>query len=483
MFSIVWKTGYKSPPSMNPISPEQAAAWGRGRWHPRTPPGPLRALGVDSRRAGAGSLFFALKGEKADGHDFLAAVAGAGACAVVRADVPESRLPANGFCLRVDDVLAALGRIAAGYRATLPARLVGVTGSVGKTSTKELVADLLAALGKTARTAGNYNNEIGLPLSVAGIAGDCAFGVIEAGISHPGEMAPLRDILRPDIAVLTRIGPVHIEFFDSVRAIAEEKAALLEKLPADGFAVLDRDDEFFDVLRAHASAPVATCSLKRRDVDFAGDPQEDGKLWVCERATGETAVLPLPPPGGFMAENALRAVAVARKCGATWEAIAAALGRTRPVGMRWAVEEVRGWTAINDGYNANPVSLRAALQAFADRPAPGRKFLALGPMLELGRLERAEHEALGRFAAAGGWAGVAVAPWKTIAGAPDPAAQALAAGLRAAGFPNEKLCAAADAAEAAAWLRARLRPGDAVLLKASRGVRIENVLEELKKES
>ena len=467
---------------MNPISPEQAAAWGRGRWHPRTPPGPLRALVVDSRRAGPGSLFFALKGEKADGHDFLAAVAAAGAAAVVRADFPADRLPAAGFCLRVDDVLAALGRIAAGYRATLPARLVGVTGSVGKTSTKELVADLLAVLGKTARTAGNYNNEIGLPLSVAGVDGDCAFGVIEAGISHPGEMAPLRDILRPDIAVVTRLGPVHIEFFDSVRAIAEEKAALLEQLPAAGFAVLDRDDEYFDVLRARASAPVVTCSLKRRDVDYAGDPQEDGRLWVCERASGETAVLPLPPPGGFMAENTLRAVAVARKCGASWAALAAALGRTRPVGMRWAVEEVRGWTAINDGYNANPVSLRAALQAFAARPAPGRKFLAIGPMLELGRLERAEHEALGRFAAAGGWAGVAVVPWKT-AGAPDAAAQALVAGWRAAGGPAEDLCAAAGPAEAAAWLRARLRPGDALLLKASRGVRIENVLEALKKES
>ena len=121
---------------MNPISPEQAAAWCCGRWHPRTPPGSLRALAVDSRQAGPGSLFFALKGEKADGHDFLAAVAAAGAAAVVRADFPEDRLPAAGFCLRVDDVLAALGRIAAGYRATLPARLVGVTGSVGKTSTK-----------------------------------------------------------------------------------------------------------------------------------------------------------------------------------------------------------------------------------------------------------------------------------------------------------------------------------------------------------
>ena len=446
------------------------------------PAEPLRALAVDSRLAKPGSLFFALKGEKADGHDFLASVAAAGACAVVREDFPAEKLPAGGFFLRVDDVPAALGRFAAAYRATLPARLVGVTGSVGKTSTKELVADLLATVGKTARTAGNFNNEIGLPLSVAGIGRDCAFGVIEAGISHPGEMAPLRDILMPDIAVATRIGPVHIEFFESVRAIAEEKAALLEKLPADGFAVLDFDDEFFEVLRARSSAPVASCSLKRRDADYAGEMQADGQLLVREKASGERVALPVPPPGAYMAENALRAVAVARKCGASWAAMASALGRTRPVGMRWAVEKVRGWTAINDGYNANPVSMRAALKAFASWPANGRKFVALGPMLELGRLEREEHESLGRFAAEGSWEGVAVAPWKWIDGAQDAAAQALAAGLRAGGWPAENVCAASSPGEAAAWLRERLRPGDALLLKASRGVRIEKILDELKKE-
>ena len=252
---------------MNPISPEQVAAWCRGRWHPRLPAEPLRALGVDSRQAGAGSLFFALKGAQADGHDFLAAVAAAGACAVVRADFPAERLPAGGGCLRVDDVLVALGRCGAAYRAAMPARIVGVTGSVGKTSTKELVADALAGLGKTARTVGNFNNEIGLPLSLAGLDRECAYGVFEAGISHPGEMAPLREILRPDIAVVTPIGPAHIEFFGSVRAIAEEKAALLEKLPAEGFAVLDRDDECFEVLRAHCPARVVDCSLRRGEVE------------------------------------------------------------------------------------------------------------------------------------------------------------------------------------------------------------------------
>ena len=468
---------------MDPISPELAAQWCGGAWRPRPPARPLTAVCTDSRRAGSGQLFFALQGEKADGHDFLAAVCAGGASAVVRAGFSAAQLPAGGCCLQVADVLAALGRFAAGYRRQMPARIVGITGSVGKTSTKELVADLLATVGQTARTAGNFNNEIGLPLSVAGIGRDCAFAVIEAGISHPGEMAPLRGILRPDIAVVTPVGPVHIEFFESVRAIAAEKAALLEQLPADGFAVLDRGEEFFDVLRARSSAPVVTCSLRRREADYAGDVQADGRLWVCERATGETAVLPVPPPAGFMAENVLKAVAVARRCGAAWPALAAALGGAKSVGMRWAVEPVRGWTAINDGYNANPVSLRAALQAFADWPVPGRRFLALGPMLELGRLEQEAHEALGRFAAAGAWAGVALVPWKLLAGTPDPAAQALAAGLRAGGWPEENLCAAADAAGAAAWLRERLRPGDALLLKASRGVRIENVLENLKKES
>ena len=466
---------------MDEILPGEAAQSCRGRWHPQEPPGPVRGLCVDSRRAGLGDLFFALKGERVDGHDFLGAVAEAGACAVVREDVTPERLPPGGHCLRVDDVQQALGRLAGWYRSTLSARVVGVTGSVGKTSTKELVADALSMAGKTVRTAGNYNNEIGLPLSVSAISRDSAFGVIEAGISHPGEMGLLRDILRPDIAVVTRIGPVHIEYFESVRAIAEEKAVLLEGLPADGFAVLDLDDEQFEVLRAHASAPVVTCSMRRREADYAGDPQDDGRLWVGERATGESAVLPVPPPGGFAAENVLKAVAVARRCGVAWEALAAALARSKPVGLRWAMEAVGGWSAINDGYNANPVSMRAALEAFARHPVPGRRFLALGPMLEQGRLEREAHEELGRRVAAGKWAGVVVVPWKRD-GQPDAAVQALAAGLRTGGWPGEDLFVATGPVEAAEWLRERILPGDALLLKASRGVRIEEVLDELKKE-
>ena len=468
---------------MDPVTPDFAAAACQGEWHPRPPAGGLTAIGVDSRHATPHSLFFALPGARADGHDFLAAAAAAGAAAVVRADFPPDKLPAAGHYLRVADVLMALGRLAAAYRATLPARIVGVTGSIGKTSTKEMIADLLHTVGPTGRTAGNHNNEIGLPLSLAALDRNCRFGVIEAGISRPGELAHLRDILRPDLAVITRIGPVHAEFFESVHAIAEEKATLLAALPGDGFAVLDRDDEFYPVLRARCAAPVITCSLRQREVDYAGDLQADGHLWVCEAATGETSVLPVPPPTSYMAETVLRAVAVARRCGAAWADMAAALARVQPVGMRWAVSDWHGITIINDGYNANPISVRAAARAYLEWPVRGRRFLAVGPMLELGRLEAREHEAWGRHLAAGQWAGVALLPWKVTNGAPDPATQALAAGLQAGGWPAEKMCLAPDAAAAAAWLQARCRAGDALLLKASRDVRIESVLAHWQKES
>ena len=182
-----------------------------------------------------------------------------------------------------------------------------------------------------------------------------------------------------------------------------------------------------------------------------------------------------------MAENVLRAVALARTSGASWDGIAAALAQFRPVGMRWAVETVQNWRVVNDAYNANPRSMRASLTAFADWPVSGRKFLVLGPMLELGRHLREGHEALGRFVAAGKWAGVAIVP--QMASAPDAAAQGIRDGLHEAGWPADRGVLATGTLEAAAWLRSRLQPGDAVLLKASRGVRLEKVVDELKKES
>jgi len=462
---------------MDPIYPDKIAASCNGDWHPRMPVVPLRALCVDSRLAQPGSLFFALKGERVDGHDFLKPIADAGACAVIREDYPVAKLPANGTFLRVDDPLTALGQLAASTRAPMPARVIGITGSVGKTSIKELIADVLSGLGKTARTKGNFNNEIGLPLSLSELTRDCAFGVFEAGISHPGEMKILRDILHPDLVVVTPIGKSHIEFFESEQAIAEEKAVLLEKLPADGCAVLSCDDPFYDLLRSRCTAPVVTCSMLGKSADYIGEEEAVGQLRVVEASSGEQALLPVPPPGSYMIDNVLRTVAVARQCGASWDVLRTALSTSRPVGMRWAVEEVGDWTAINDGYNANPVSMRAALKAFAAWPSKGRKYLAIGPMLELGRLEQSEHESLGRFVAEGPWAGVVI-----VKAEPHAAAEALQTGVLSAGWPADGIELSVDAAEAAGWLRERMRPEDVLLLKASRAVRIEDVLNVLKKD-
>ncbi|MDR0993282.1 MAG: UDP-N-acetylmuramoyl-tripeptide--D-alanyl-D-alanine ligase [Verrucomicrobiota bacterium] len=457
---------------MHAISTEQAARWCGGQWVPRPPEGPLDSISIDSRTARPGTLFFALPGTRYDGHAFLPAVAAAGAYAVIRKSIPVEGHA--GAVLRVEDPLTALGNLAGSYRREFSARVIGITGSVGKTSTKELAANLLSCMGKTVRTFGNFNNEIGVPLSLLQLEPDSRYGVFEAGIAHPGEMAPLRDMMQPDIVLVTRIGPVHIEFFDSVQAIAEEKAVLLEQLPPNGFALLDRDDACFSLLRARCAAPVIACSMREGPADYTGRWTADGRLLVHEAATGEHAAMAAPPPGAFMAENALKAVALGRRLGATWEQVAAGLAMESRVGMRWAVEERAGVVLINDAYNANPVSLRAAAQAFAEWPVSGRRFLALGPMLSLGRLKAAEHRALGRWLAAGNWAGIGLVPMAD----PD-AVEELRAGFLDGGFPKDALHSGGYAS-VAAWLQDRMEAGDALLLKASRGVRMEALLGEWK---
>lgn len=455
------------------IQPEQVSAWCNGEWFPSIPLQSVCSACFDSRRAGPGILFFALQGTQADGHVYLPQVAAAGGYAVVRRDVPVSALPADGFFLRVDEPLTALGDLARAYRCGLSARVVGVTGSVGKTSIKEITANMLSRLGPTVRTAGNFNNEIGLPLSVLSVGAEDRYAVLEAGVGRPGDMAYLQRILKPDAAIVSRIGPVHLQFFESVRAIAEEKALLLEELPAEGVAVLDMDDEFFPLLAERSSAPVVRCSMAAAAADYLGRLEADGSLVVVEQG-GAGMRLPVPPPGGYMAENVLKAAALARRLGASWEDIAAALKEDCHVGYRWHVEEWEGKTLINDAYNANPVSMERALAAFAAMEVPGRKFAALGPMLSLGAGEAAFHYALGRTVAALDLAGVAVVP-----AGHEAAAEALRQGLMDGQYPAGRVIIK-DYAMVADWLAGRLQPGDALLLKASRDVQLEKVAALLK---
>jgi UDP-N-acetylmuramoyl-tripeptide--D-alanyl-D-alanine ligase len=359
-----------------------------------------------------------------------------------------------------------LTRIAAGHRATMTAHLTAITGSTGKTTVKEMLADLLATRAPTARTHGNWNNDLGVPLSLLTLEAEHRFGVFEVGMNHPGELDPLCALLRPQAAIVTSVGPVHIEYFQSEEAIAHEKAAVVRAVGPDGVVVLPADDRWIEVLRRYARSPLLTTSLVT-DADYRAVTGAGLRFTVHERRTGDRVEFHAPSPGDYIVHDALLAIALGRYLGLAWEPMVQAIAAYQPVGFRWRQETVGEVTVINDAYNANPMSMRAALQAFARLEVTGRRWLVLGSMRELGRQARAEHLALGREIAQGAWAGLL---------ALGNEGAALAEGAQAAGWPEERARVCANASAAAAQLRACTRPGDAVLVKASRGEKLENVL-------
>lgn len=456
---------------MKPLfDPLQMAAWCGGRWT-ALPAEPVRGASNDTRSLGKGDLFVALAGGQSDGHDFVAKAFEKGAAAaLVRAGWAA---PAGRACLAVPDPLAALQALARAHRLASGCRIVGVTGSAGKSTVKEMTAELLASRWPTARTLGNWNNAIGLPLSLLTLApGHHRFGVFEAGTNHPGEIAALAEILRPDWALVTNVGPVHVEFFKDLEGVAREKRALLECLPRDGLAFIARDTPCFDRLFAAAPCPVRTASLLDPEADLKGEVLgDDGdrqRIRVVEK--GQPHDVRLSVPGVHNALNAVLACLAAREAGLEWEAIDAVLSAFRPMRMRWQVHEAGGITIINDAYNANPLSMAAALRTFRSTRCEGRKWLVLGEMRELGDLAESAHDAIGESVADGPWEGL-VAVGRLAARMADRAC--------AAGFPADRVERVADAEAAAAAVRPRLRPGDAVLIKASRGVRLERVAEAL----
>jgi UDP-N-acetylmuramoyl-tripeptide--D-alanyl-D-alanine ligase len=456
------------------LDPGDLADWSGGRWT-TAPQVPLNGVCSDTRALKEGSLFVALSGPRFDAHSFVAdALAKGAAAAMVRADRVGS-LPVPHPLLAVEDPHRALQNVAAGYRRKLAPEIVAVTGSVGKTTVKELTACLLAASQPTARTRGNWNNDIGLPLSLLEMDPSTRFGVFEVGTSHPGEIAALCQILRPDWGILTNIGPVHIEFFGDQESIAREKSALLAALPDQGCAVLDLDSPFFDLFRQRTRARLVTVSMER-EADYRCVSREGmaSTVSILDRKRNSTGVLHVPLPGRHNALNLLMAVAVAREHNLPWDRIETALRDYRSPPMRWEREAIAGRAVINDAYNANPVSMRAALNAFAEEPFAGRRWLVLGGMLELGPHETPEHLELGRFAAQGDWAGVIVL---------GPLGSLVADGLESAGFDSSRVMRCSLHAEAADLLAHRTQPGDAVLLKASRGMKLEMVKEHFKQHS
>lgn len=446
--------------------PEDLARWSGGRWLHGFPVS-VTGIGMDSRTIQPGEVFIALRGAT-DGHEYLGAAVARGAGSVIVEDITRAAgLPVP--VLVVPDTRRALMDLAAGYRRTLSCRLVAVTGSVGKTTVKELIADMLHHVGETARTRGNWNNDIGMPLSLLAARPETAYGVFEVGMNHPGELDPLCAVLEPDIAVVTCIGPVHIEHFaDGLDGIADEKGAVYRGLNGSGVAILNADDAYAGRLRGHAggSRIVTVSARQEADYRYTRTRPELGLFEIRDARAGVTVTCTAALPGDYFVLDAVLAAATARELGVAWPVIQHAIQHYRPLSMRWNRHVEHGVHIVNDAYNANPVSMRAAIQAFLEEPVGGARWLVLGGMRELGADEERIHRELGAF--------VAARPGVRLVAVGSRGAWIAAGARESGGFP-EWIVDAADAAAAARVLEARVRPGDAVLFKGSRGEAVEQV--------
>ena len=352
---------------------------------------------TDTRNLPEGSLFVALVGEKFDAHDFLCAAAGkASACLVSRVPSDLDAFPAA--VIEVGDTLTGLQQLASGYREALDFPVVCVTGSNGKTSTKDFLAAVLGRRFSVNATRGNFNNHIGLPLSIlrTGSEHDCA--VWELGMSNPGEIASLAAMARPTVGVITNVGTAHIEFMKSREAIAHEKGMLAEAVRAEGLVVLNASDDYTPLITERTKARVLTAGIGEGDCQAQNvDCGAEGSSFEVN-SFGSSFTVSLPVPGRHMVSNAILAIAVGLELGAGAESIVAGLASASITGGRLQFRTVQGVRFIDDSYNANPDSMRAALATLANAPCKGRRIAVLGRMAELGEHARSEHESIGAVA-------------------------------------------------------------------------------------
>lgn len=466
------------------------------RREPRVPPAlqqiAFRGAAVDSREVTPGALFAALPGERTDGHNFLADVAARGAQgALVRRESLAGReldprwalvepdgtgldqaRPDSLLLIAVDDTRAALQRLASYHRGLFTPTVIGITGSVGKTSTKEVVASVLRRRYRTLKNPRSYNSESTLPVAVLQLTADHDVAVLEMGCYGPGDIALLAGIARPRIGIITNVGPSHLERMGSLEVIARVKAELVEALPADGHAILNIDDP-----RVRPAAALT----QARPFFYGLDPAAD--LWADRiesrglqgisfwaHHAGESVHLNLPLLGRHSVHTALAATAAGLLLGLGWDAIIDGL-RDEDAQLRLlAVPGLNGATLIDDTYNASPVSSLAALNLLSD--LEGRRIAVLGDMLELGSYEEEGHRVVGRRVAE-------VADLLIVVG---QRARWIAEEARASGMPAERVLVAGSHAEVLGLLQPLLRPGDYVLLKGSRGAALEGIVAALQRQ-
>jgi UDP-N-acetylmuramoyl-tripeptide--D-alanyl-D-alanine ligase len=452
---------------MDATSFEKIAQWSGGKLTTGDPKDTVTSVCTDSRTLKAGDLFVALRGEKFDAHTFVPEAAKRGAAGVIVEEFP-AELPPGFAVILVPDTLRALQQLSGNYRRSLSLQVIGLTGSNGKTSTKDLTAAALGENFQVTKTEGNFNNHIGVPLTLLRAKGSDQIGVFEMGMNHPGEIAPLAALAAPEVGIITNIGMAHIEFMGTREAIALEKGMLAEALPPSGTLILSAHDDFSASIAERTKADVVLAGIGKGEV-FATDlrTQSGGTKFVIN-ADGRTADAELSVLGEHMVRNAMLAVAAGRVFGLSLEECAAGLTKLRLTKGRLEQKVIRGIQVIDDTYNANPDSVSAALRTLASIPAAGRRIAVLGRMGELGAEAERGHRLVGEVAAQAHLDGVIgvgeEAQWITEA--------AWRGGV-------EKVVRVDTTEEATKALREYARPGDLVLIKGSRSSRMERIVEGL----
>jgi UDP-N-acetylmuramoyl-tripeptide--D-alanyl-D-alanine ligase len=428
----------------------------------------ISRVSTDSRTLNPGDLFIALRGEHFDAHNFLEQVAKGGAVGALVSRDPPPGLPQTFAILRVANTLVAYQNLAANYRKTLPLQVLGITGSNGKTSTKDFAASILGRAFRVTKTEGNFNNHVGLPHTILEANHEHQFAVWELGMNHPGEIAALARIASPDAGIITNIGIAHIEFMGSREAIAQEKGALAQAIDPGGFIVLNADDDFSGSIANRTRARVIFAGIEEGVIRAIEVQQTAGgcEFTIVEGAHRCRAQLPVP--GLHMVQNAILAVAAGRAFGVSLEECAAGLVSAPLAKARLQIREIHGVQFIDDSYNANPDSMKAALRTLMELDTDGKRIAVLGRMLELGAESERGHREVGEAAATLGIDHLISIGNDTIALAAEQA-----------GLENSAI--AQDPSDAAEILNEIVGPGDLVLIKGSRSSRTELVLDEFVK--
>ena len=433
----------------------------------------IKGISIDSRTVREGELFIAIRGDRYDGHDFVPDAIRKGAWgAIVDRNALEAKYSdISGLrnVIPVEDTLFSLQEMSLMHRKKFSVPVIAVTGSNGKTTTKEMLAAILRQKGPVLKNEGNLNNHIGVPLTLLKLEARHKTAIIEMGMSGLGEIETLTRLAMPSVGVITNIGPAHLQFLGSTDTVAQAKGELLQMMRSDGTAVLNADDRFFTTLRKKYAGPVLSFGIDQPADVRAGDIAQGRDLTdFTLHAEGRSVLVRLRTVGRHNVYNALAAATAALATGLPLETVKFGLEEFRPVSMRSELKEMNGRTVLADYYNANPASVKAAIETLASLTGVKRAVAVLGDMLELGDAGQEAHREIGRTAARLG-IGILICV--------GPLSRHIAEGAAAAGMDRERVFEAETTEQGAARLIEHSRPGDTVLIKGSRGMKMEKVLE------